>query len=255
MQNPHPISQMPSPSLSSSHTRDDAQHGNLKMMITLVWGVLIIGLLGFAAIAYLVSTDATIGFDQTVMAFFVEQGQTPSPLGSAWVEEIFLELTALGGGTVLTLVALLVLIGLLITKRRGAALILLATLVSGTIVSHGLKLLFDRSRPDFMTHLDRTFTASFPSAHAMISMIFWLSIAAMIARFIDHKMLRRFIYISAFFLAILIGLSRVYLGVHWPTDVIAGWFLGLAWAAFCWLLANWFATDKRHKGSFGHSAP
>lgn len=255
MQNPHPISQMPSPSPSSAPTKDDAQHGNLKMMITLVWGVLIIGLLGFAAIAYLVSTDTTIGFDQRVMAFFVEQGQTPSPLGPAWVEEIFLELTALGGGTVLTLVALLVLIGLLITKRRGAALILLATLVSGTIVSHGLKLLFDRSRPDFMTHLDRTFTASFPSAHAMISMIFWLSIAAMIARFIDHKMLRRFIYISAFFLAILIGLSRVYLGVHWPTDVIAGWFLGLAWAAFCWLLANWFATDKKHKGSFGHSAP
>ena len=82
--------------------RDEAQPDNLKMMITLVWGVLIIGLLGFAAIAYLVSTDATIGFDQTVMAFFVEQGQTPSPLGPAWIEEIFLELTALGGGTVLT---------------------------------------------------------------------------------------------------------------------------------------------------------
>ena len=183
-------------------------------------------------------------------------GKTPSPLGPAWVEEIFLELTALGGGTVLTLVALLVLIDLLIHETTGRSVDPAGDIGQwGRSCPHGLKLLFDRSRPDFMAHLDRTFTASFPSAHAMISMIFWLSIAAMIARFIDHKLLRRFIYVSAFSLAILIGLSRVYLGVHWPTDVIAGWFLGLAWAAFCWLLANWFAKDRKRKGSFGHSAP
>ncbi|WP_394704120.1 phosphatase PAP2 family protein [uncultured Cohaesibacter sp.] len=214
------------------------------MTDTFVWSVMIIGLVGFAAIAYLVSTDATTVFDHSVMSYFIELGETVSPLGPPWVEEIFLELTALGGGTVLTLVALLVLVGLFITHQRGAALTLIATLFSGTIIPYGLKFLFDRPRPDLVAHLDRTFTASFPSAHATVSMIYWISIATIIARFIDHASLRRFIYYSAFSLVIVIGLSRIYLGVHWPSDVIAGWLLGLSWAAFCWLLANRFAIDK-----------
>ena len=244
MQNPDPASEMPSRPLSGSRTEGDVENDTFKMTDTFVWSVMIIGLLGFAAIAYLVSTDATTAFDLSVMSHFIERGETVSPLGPPWVEEIFLELTALGGGTVLTLVALLVLTGLFITRQRGAGLTLMATLFSGTIIPYGLKFLFDRPRPDLVAHLDRTFTASFPSAHATVSMIYWISIATIIARFIDHAILRRFIYYSAFSLVILIGLSRIYLGVHWPSDVVAGWLLGLAWAAFCWLLANRFAIDK-----------
>ncbi|MEH6726040.1 MAG: phosphatase PAP2 family protein, partial [Hyphomicrobiales bacterium] len=97
-----------------------------------------------------------------------------------------------------------------------------------------------RPRPDLVDHLDRTFTSSFPSAHAMVSMIAWLAFGMVAIRFISIRRLRIYVFWAAVIVALIIGGTRVYLGVHWPSDVVAGWAIGLAWASMCWLVADRF---------------
>ena len=117
-----------------------------------------------------------------------------------------------------------------------------------------LKLAFVRGRPDLVEHLDRTFTSSFPSAHAMVGMLAWLTLAAVLVRFVAHDRTRTLVVAGAVLLSVLIGASRVYLGVHWPSDVIAGWSAGLAWASGCWLAAHYLTRDPERIGRLGRSA-
>ena len=138
---------------------------------------------------------------------------------------------------------------LAVAGKRAAIAFLLLAIASGSVLSTTLKLLFSRSRPDLVEQLDRTFTSSFPSAHAMVSMLAWLTLAAVLTRFVDSPRLRAFIVAAAAALSLLIGSSRVYLGVHWPSDVIAGWLAGLCWASVCWLAAHYLSRRPRRIGA------
>ncbi|OYW86971.1 MAG: hypothetical protein B7Z22_05535 [Hyphomonas sp. 32-62-5] len=129
---------------------------------------------------------------------------------------------------------------LLLERKYRSAGFLVFSVTSGTALVSALKAGFDRPRPDLVEHLTHATSPSFPSGHAAGSALAYLTIGLLLADAQDNRRAKLFIISSALFLAVLIGCSRVYLGVHWPSDVIAGWGFGAAWAILCWLVACFF---------------
>ena len=149
-------------------------------------------------------------------------------------------LAALFGGVgVLTLLTLAVCGFLLMQGRRRATALVLASVVGGVVLSSLLKLGFDRPRPDLVPHGSLVYTASFPSGHAMMAAVVYLTLGALLARVQSERRLQVYLLALAVLTTVAVGISRVYLGVHWPSDVLAGWTAGAAWALACWLAAGW----------------
>ena len=210
----------------------DSRHAR-RVLAAAVGGAVV-----FVVLALLVSLGVTAEFDRAILLALRVPGAPDDPLGPHWFEETAGDFTALGGYPLLLAFGLVALIVLLLLKKRSAAVFLVVSLATGSLVSTLLKQVFARPRPDLVAHADRVFTSSFPSAHAMVSTVGWLTLAAICIRFIDHRPLRRFVLAVAVSIAVIVGTSRVYLGVHWPTDVLAGWAVGVAWAGLCWLVAD-----------------
>lgn len=208
-----------------------------RIVITL-WTVCALAAAAFLATVAAVSAGATDAFDRRVLLSLRDAADLSNPWGAAWFENTMVELSALGGYPILVTVSLVATVVLVLLRHRAAALFLALALSSGTALSTGLKLFFDRARPALVSHLDSISTASFPSGHATVGMLAWMVLAAVAVRFVPEHRVRVFVLSAAFALAIVIGVSRVYLGVHWPSDVLAGWCLGLSWACLCWLIAH-----------------
>ena len=176
--------------------------------------------------------------DSTILAMLGVTGDIVAPLGPLWLQAAARDITALGSFPVLGLVVLAVSVFLVLARKlRTAAFVVVAT-VSGALVSSLLKHLFSRPRPDLFPHGDYVVSASFPSGHAMISALVYLTLGALLARIVPHRRLKLYVMMVALTLTLLIGISRVYLGVHWPTDVLAGWAAGAGWALLWWGLAE-----------------
>nr|WP_276510037.1 phosphatase PAP2 family protein [Niveibacterium umoris] len=144
------------------------------------------------------------------------------------------------------LVAACVVFLLLRRDLRTAAFVAAAT-VSGAVASLLLKSAFARPRPDLVPHATTVFTASFPSGHAMLSAVVYLTLGALLARITYGWWQKRYLMVLAVSLTAMIGASRVYLGVHWPSDVLAGWALGAAWALACWIFAQLTGHERGRK--------
>ncbi len=160
------------------------------------------------------------------------------PLGPLWLREVARDLTALGSPVVLALVVAGTVASLLLARRRRAALLVFASIAGGHALTLALKSVFDRARPDFALADPSVVTASFPSGHAAIAALTYLTLAALVAGIPPSVALRLYAMATGMLLTLLVGLSRVYLGVHWPTDVAAGWALGAAWGLLCWAVAR-----------------
>jgi undecaprenyl-diphosphatase len=123
--------------------------------------------------------------------------------------------------------------------------------LGGTALNSLLKLVFARPRPDLVTPLTQVLTLSFPSGHAALSAIGYLTLGALLAQAQASRAIRIYFIVVAVALTLLVGVSRVYLGVHYPTDVLAGWCIGLAWAAICWSTMTYF----QRRGEIEPAAP
>ena len=208
------------------------------------WPVLIIltvclgGLWFFFELADEVVEGSTRELDRTVLLLLRTPGQTDDPLGPFWLEELAEDLTALGGYTVLTLFSLIAFGFLLLLRRLRLALGLAAAVGGAMLLNNFLKIGFNRPRPDLVSHGVEVYSLSFPSGHAMLSAAVYLTLGALLAEAQSQRRLRTYIITVTILLALAIGVTRVYLGVHWPSDVLAGWALGSAWALAWWLLVK-----------------
>lgn len=199
--------------------------------------VILGGIWGFLEIAGEVMEKETHHFDESILLAMREPGDTHDPIGPPRVEEMARDLTALGGFTLLTAVTL-VAGGVAIFAGRGKlALLAILSIVSGTVVMTLLKQGYDRPRPALVEHGTLVHNASFPSGHSMMAAMVWLTLGILLARTQPKKRVRAFIVGISVLVVLLVGISRVYLGVHWPTDVLGGWMLGGAWAILFWLVA------------------
>ena len=185
----------------------------------------------------------TRDLDEWVLLTLRSPADPANPLGPWWVETLFQDITSLGSTTVVTLITVAVLGYLVIDGKRAMALLVLVSVAGGATVSSLMKIGFDRPRPDLVAHLVDVQTLSFPSGHAMVSAVIYLTLGALLTQVHSRKRLKAYILGVAIVLTLLIGLSRIYLGVHWPTDVIAGWSAGAAWAIACWVVAVWLQAE------------
>ncbi len=178
--------------------------------------------------------------DEQILRLLRQPGNAAVPLGPPWLAEAARDVTALGGPAVLTLLIAAVVGHLLMVRHAPAALLVLAATVGGALLSGLLKGAYARPRPDIVPHLAPVTSSSFPSGHAMLAAVVYLTLGAMLARLVEGRWAKRYFVAVAILLAMIVGASRVYLGVHYPSDVLAGWAAGLAWAALCWLAARQF---------------
>ena len=201
-----------------------------RVVIALVLAAL---LGGIGLLADEVTEGDTLAFDQGVLNALKTPGNPSDPLGPPWFEELVRDITSLGSLSILGLITTLVVVTLALRGKRQTAAFLTVVVLGGTLVVQVLKAVFNRSRPDFESTA-RVFTVSFPSGHASITAVVFLTIGIILASSEERRSLQAFYLGVSMTLTILVGCSRVYLGVHYPTDVLAGWMIGGAWALLCW---------------------
>lgn len=200
--------------------------------------IIALGLYVFVEIADEVAEAEIRDLDSWLLLFFRDPSDVSVAIGPPWLAESVAEITALGGYTLIVIIIASVVGFLLVAGHNGPALYVVLSVSLGTVVSTLLKTLYERPRPDIVEHLVTTHTASFPSGHATMSAVVYLTLASIIMRMVDSVRLRVYVLLVAIVLTVMIGLSRIYLGVHWPSDVIAGWALGAAWASLAWLVVT-----------------
>lgn len=195
-------------------------------------------ILAFSAITEDVLDGDLQDFDRAIFLAMRHSGDPAKPLGPLWLQTAARDVTSLGGTAVLTLITAAVLGFLALKRQWRAALFVFASISLGSGVSFVIKALVQRARPSFASAVAETQTYSFPSGHAFLSAVTFLTLGALIARMESEAKVKLYILAVAIAITVLVGLSRVYLGVHWPADVLAGWCAGSAWAILCWLAAD-----------------
>jgi undecaprenyl-diphosphatase len=178
--------------------------------------------------------------DLRILLALRSPGDLSDPVGPEWLERVAVDLTALGSHAVLVLLVLCATGWLLLARRDSTALWLILWSGGATLLNAGLKTVFARPRPEVVDHLVVVVTHSFPSGHALMSAAIYLMLAGLPGHELMNPRLRHYLVGLAVLLTLLIGISRVYLGVHWPSDVLGGWFIGSLWA--------WVATRGAARG-------
>jgi undecaprenyl-diphosphatase len=199
-------------------------------------------LLAFGFIGQEVVKGKTLAFDREVMLALGGSADPRVPIGPTWLPEAARDVTSLGSIIVLVIITLAVVGYLFLAGRSAVAWLMLIAVFGGIALSDLLKFAFGRARPDVVTPLARVFTTSFPSGHATLSAITYLTIGAILARSQLSSTLSVYFMSLAAFLTVLVGMSRIYLGVHYPTDVLAGWCIGAAWALGCWAITAYLQS-------------
>ena len=182
-------------------------------------------------------------FDERLLASLRKADDPSTPRGPRWLAIAAQDITALGSATVLGLTVVAV-VGFLLLQGlvRNAMFVLVASL-GGWFLNDLLKAMFARPRPSIVPHLREVFTMSFPSGHALTSAVVFLTLGALLMHVAERPIVKFYCMAVALLATVLVGATRVYLGVHYPTDVLAGWMFGASWALLCWLTLR--ALERR----------
>jgi undecaprenyl-diphosphatase len=202
----------------------------------------------FIELADAVNEGESREIDEWVVLSMRDPVDKADPLGPRWFEEMMRDITALGGYAILTPLTISVAVYEWIRNRRRTAMLVIVATMGGILLSTVLKSAFDRPRPDLVPHGSYVLTKSFPSGHAMMAATTYLTLGAIMAQAEKLRSLKIFFLSLGVLLTVLVGISRVYLGVHWPTDVLAGWAAGATWALTCWLAARTIDNRVDYRG-------
>jgi undecaprenyl-diphosphatase len=191
----------------------------------------------------------TYELDRSILLALRRTDQLGVPIGPRWLQETARDVTALGGFSILTLVVGLSVALLLLHRRRFQAAVFAVAVVAGQVLAAVTKHLVGRDRPDLVPHLDQVYSASFPSGHSAMSPIVYFTLAGILAAGEPNRAAKTLLLGVAAVLVLGIGASRVYLGVHWPTDVLAGWAMGAAVALVATLVLHRLAPHRVRVGA------
>jgi len=183
-------------------------------------------------------------FDTRILLAFRQPGHPDIPIGPPWLEGAVRDITALGSVSVLVLIVAATVIYFLLAAQARTALFIFLAVALGQGISSLLKFSVSRPRPELVSHLATETSMSFPSGHAMLSTVTYLTLGVLAARFLRGRVTRIYVLSLAILVTLMVGVSRVYLGVHWPSDVLAGWCAGLVWALLCWLAARFLQRGR-----------
>jgi undecaprenyl-diphosphatase len=211
---------------------------NKDLVVLLLSFLCVVSVWLFIALAGEVREGETDAMDKAILKAFREPSDLSNPIGSRRVEEAVRDITALGSMTVLGLFSAAVLGFLLFTRRFHASLLLGAALGGGILLNWSMKNFFNRPRPEYVTPLHYVDSNSFPSGHSLLAAVVYLTLGALVARMVVTRRQKLYVMAVAVFLTFIVGVSRIYLGVHYPSDVLAGWTIGLIWSILCWLTAR-----------------
>jgi undecaprenyl-diphosphatase len=217
---------------------------------TEVFGLIMMltGLAVFTALAAQLGTPSVQRFDETVVRSLRNAEDLAQPIGPAWFKDLARDFTALGGYGILSTITLLVTTFLHLERRPARAHFVVVAIVAGYSLSMTLKALIARPRPDIVPWLSHVHSSSFPSGHSMMSAVVYLSLGLMLSDLTSRRLVKTFVVVAPLTISALVGLSRVYMGVHYPTDVVAGWWLGISWSLACWLaIRRWRAFREVRK--------
>lgn len=210
----------------------------IELSVLLAGLIIAGGFWGFIEMSELARETGARALDAQILLSFRVPGSTGNPIGPSWLEEAVRDVTALGSVVVLVLVTVGAIFYLMLIGRFREAIMVFVAVGGGQLLSSLLKLGIDRPRPDLVPHLVEVQTLSFPSGHAMMAAVTYLTLGAMLAGIAPGRMTRAYLLGVAVLITLMVGVSRIYLGVHWPSDVLAGWCAGFAWSALCWLVAR-----------------
>ncbi|MFN3514205.1 MAG: phosphatase PAP2 family protein [Phenylobacterium sp.] len=199
----------------------------------------------FLTLADEVTEGETDAADRWLLLALRNPADPADPLGPRWFEEAMRDVTALGGFTLLTFTVVVATLLLIFHDRRREALVFAATVILAQVSSELTKALFDRDRPALVAHGGYVYSQSFPSGHSTMAAVTFFTLATVVASVEARKRTKALIYGLAVVFVVLVGVSRVYLGVHWPTDVAGGWALGAAWAMAAWLVLGFIRVRPR----------
>jgi len=224
---------------TTSGWRRITQMGRAELTLLVALVLVLGGLWSLAVLTDEVMEGETTSLDERILLAMRNPQDLADPIGPSWVEEVGRDFTALGGGSVLAFLTLSVVGYLLLQRRAAIAGLVIVAVVGGSLLGLLFKAEFNRPRPSLVPHAMYVYNSSFPSGHSMSSAATYLTLGALLARTQARRVLKLYFLSLALLLTLLVGVSRVYLGVHWPTDVLAGWTAGALWALLCWLVARW----------------
>jgi undecaprenyl-diphosphatase len=210
-----------------------------ESVVLLAGLVLVLTTWGFVEVAEEVVEGDARTFDERILRYLRRTDDPARPIGPGWLIDAARDVTAMGSTAVLLLVMFAVVGYLFIERKRRAMWFVAVAAGGGLLASTVLKYLFGRDRPDVVLQLAPVATPSFPSGHSMLSAVVYMTLGALMARLVGRGAVKAYVLSVALLLTFLVGISRIYLGVHYPTDVLAGWSAGLAWALLCWLMARY----------------
>jgi undecaprenyl-diphosphatase len=190
----------------------------------------------FVQLADAVVAGQTQQIDERILRALRHPDNPAVPIGPSWLRIAALDITSLGAATVITLTVLAVMGFMLLHGMYRTAAFVAAASGGGWLLNHMLKGLIERARPDVVPHLHEVASLSFPSGHAMTSAAVYLTLGALVMDMTRSRLGKIYCMAVAMLATMLVGASRVYLGVHYPTDVLAGWLMGLSWALLCWMI-------------------